>query len=172
MTKDHINQALKLAQNIQRLNVASAHTPFSIAISGILLVIDLNDLKITKKAIAEKFGVSEVTIVKTYKKIEQYKNILRNDELTLKLVKLLAEEKERIPIPQTLTNLYNKAISMDIEKEKEKDKENNNTQLEKKNINIKMDDLNDYLNACSCELHKKLKETEEKYNRLKNVKCA
>ena len=166
MGKDHINQAMKLAQNIQKLNVASAHTPFSIAISSLLLVIDINKLDISKKAIAQKFGVSKPTIVKTFKKIEQYKKICANDELTVKLVKLLAEEKERILIPQTLTALYNKAILMDIEK----DKENNNIQI-KKSINVKMDNLNDYINACSYELHKKLKGTEEKYNKLKNAKC-
>jgi len=82
ITNEYIDQATKIAKNIQKLKLASMHTPFSVATGSILLVVDLNMLNIERKVIATRFGVSEVTVIKTYRKIEHYKNILTNDELT------------------------------------------------------------------------------------------
>jgi hypothetical protein len=61
---------------------------------------DINDLRtINKKKLASIFGVSEVTISKTYIKIEKFRKALINDKLTDKMVKLLADNKINFKIP-------------------------------------------------------------------------
>jgi len=142
--KEYIQQALKLAQNIQKLDIVSMHTPFIVAIGGILLAIDLNKLQISKKAIAEKFSISEVTIVKIYKKIEQYKKILVNDNLTNKLVQLIEEEKEKMKMPEEFKKLYQK---------------------------VKVYNINDtmkYINKTNKDINNKLKATEQKFQLIMN----
>lgn len=138
ISKNIIPQALQISKNIQKLNIASAHTPFSVAIGSIMAIINLNNLNITKKIIVEKFDVTEVTITKAYKKIEKYIQILISDDLVDKLVNIIDQEKKDSPIPKKLTNLYN-SIS-----------ENYNIQ----DINNKYFDI--------------LKDSEIKYNQIKS----
>ena len=91
-------QSIEICKNITKLNLASHHTPFSVAIVSILMMIEHNKLPITKKRIAEYFEVSEVTIGKTYKKIEKYAPILFNTNLTDKIIE---EGKQRM-IPKNV----------------------------------------------------------------------
>jgi transcription initiation factor TFIIIB Brf1 subunit/transcription initiation factor TFIIB len=105
--RDYIDITLNIAKNIKKLNIASVHTPLSIATGSILLMVTIYKLPITKKAIANKFNVSEVTVTKAFRKLEIYKNILINTELTDKLVVLLEEENKKIPMPQKLIDRYN-----------------------------------------------------------------
>ena len=81
-----IQLAIKISKNIQRLNIASVHTPISIASSSILLISMLYDLNIPKKDIAVRFNISEVTLIKTFKKIEKYKYLLIDDEKICKIL--------------------------------------------------------------------------------------
>jgi len=105
----YIDQAVKIAQNITKLNVASVHTPFSTAISSILLMAEINNLKIiTKKKLALKFKVSEVTITKTYKKLEQYKKILLDDKLIDTLIVQIKKSKENEAIPSNVLERFKK----------------------------------------------------------------
>lgn len=67
--KDHVALAEKIAHNASRLNIASDHTPPSVATSAIMLMAELRGLSLTKKSIAVQFDVSEVTITKTYRKL-------------------------------------------------------------------------------------------------------
>src|SRR5439155_1252199 len=65
----------------ERLNIATEHNPYSIAAACILLVVETRKIKhITKKKLAEEFNISDATINKTYKKIEEYKNIIFDDK--------------------------------------------------------------------------------------------
>ena len=74
-------QALQITKNVEKLNIASEHTPFSIAASSILLMAEMNKIQsLTKQKLAEQFEISDVTIGKAYNKIEKFKNILIDDE--------------------------------------------------------------------------------------------
>jgi transcription initiation factor TFIIB len=96
-------QAIKISKNITRLNIASVHTPFSTAISSILLMATVNNLNfINKKVLSKEFDVSEVTIIKTYKKIEKYKKALLNDKITDKLVKKIKKNIKNDEIPDNV----------------------------------------------------------------------
>jgi transcription initiation factor TFIIIB Brf1 subunit/transcription initiation factor TFIIB len=81
------NEAIKIAKNINRLNIATEHNQFSIAATSVLIMAENNDItNMTKKKLRLMFGVSEVTISKTYKKIEKIKNILTDDQEIDKLI--------------------------------------------------------------------------------------
>lgn len=107
--KHYIDQAVQISRNIRKLNIASVHTPFSTATSSILLMAELNDLRsISKKKLSNKFKVSEVTITKTYRKIEQYKKILIDDKVTDKLVEMIKQNKENDKIPDSILERFKK----------------------------------------------------------------
>lgn len=74
--------ARTIAYNIDKLNIASNHTTYSLAAATILLVAEIFDLKnITKKKLSETFcGLSDVTIGKTFNQIRQLKTILVDDK--------------------------------------------------------------------------------------------
>jgi transcription initiation factor TFIIIB Brf1 subunit/transcription initiation factor TFIIB len=79
----YTEKALQIAKNIDNLNIASVHTPPSLAAASILLMAEVNGLNtITKKKLSIEFEVSEVTISKTFKKLEQYKEIICNNKIS------------------------------------------------------------------------------------------
>jgi len=96
----YAEKAIQISKNINKLNIASVHTPFSIAMASIILMIEnnnddtnLSDI-INKRYLAKKFGVSEVTIMKTLKTIEKYKDVVINNNLTdSKLIQINLERK-------------------------------------------------------------------------------
>jgi hypothetical protein len=66
---------------------------------------ELNNMHyITKKKLASQFKVSEVTLTKTYKKLEQFKKALIDDDLTDKLVKLIKEQEINEQVPDFIQN--------------------------------------------------------------------
>jgi hypothetical protein len=96
----YIDEALKIAINVEKLNLASGHTPFSSAAASILLMAELNNLSyITKKKLANEFEISDTTIYKTYKELEPYKNILTSFETTDQIVNQIKKDivKQKIP---------------------------------------------------------------------------
>jgi len=78
---DYAEQAIQISKNVQKLCIASVHTPLSLATGSIYLMIMINGLQIHKKVIASKFNVSQVTIAKAYKKLEPFIKILTNDAI-------------------------------------------------------------------------------------------
>ena len=132
----YLQQTLKIAKNIRKLNIASVHTPLSSAASSILLMAELNGMtSINKKKLSTQFKVSEVTLTKTYKKLEQYKKALINDELTEKLVKIIKEQEKQETIPKFILdkcNIFNK----------KEDSDNYEYEIEDENYN-NSDDFND-----------------------------
>jgi len=93
ISNQYIEQTLKIVRNIERLNIASVHTPFSIAAASILLMADTNNLThVTKKKVSINFDISEVTVSKTYKKIEKYKNILIDDTMVDNILNKIADD--------------------------------------------------------------------------------
>jgi transcription initiation factor TFIIIB Brf1 subunit/transcription initiation factor TFIIB len=105
----YVEQAIQIAKNIRNMNIASVHTPFSIATSSILLMADLNNIEnINKRKLANKFGVSEVTITKTYKKIEEFKDTLKSQEKVDNFIKNKLIEKINQKIPIELLSRFEK----------------------------------------------------------------
>ncbi|CAH6421808.1 Transcription initiation factor TFIIB [uncultured virus] len=154
---EYVDQAVKLAKNIQRLNIASVHTPLSVATGSIILMADLNGLQLSKKLLSKQFPVSEVTIMKAYKKLESYKDILINDQLVNKLVETLEQERAMIKMPKSLQDKYNIITNL------------NNPFLDaemKYTFNFKTDSLDDYVNFVNLDLYKKINEIDKIYNHL------
>lgn len=154
---EFINQSIQIAKNIQKLDIASTHTPFSIATSSIILMIELNDFNIDRKYIAKKFGVSDVTINKTYKKIEKYKDILTNDTLCDSLAKKIEEERLKIKVPDKLKKIY--------ENNKDKDKNKEEININNENNESLGKIINDDLKK---ELIRKVTLEEENYGNYDN----
>ena len=71
----------KILTKIEKHNLVSIHTPYSIAISTIIIYLEKNNIIISKKEIAEKFSISLVTINKTIKTLLLIENILFGDEI-------------------------------------------------------------------------------------------
>jgi len=104
-----MNQAIQIAKNIKNMNIASVHTPFSIATSSILLMADFNNIgTISKRKLANKFNVSEVTISKTYKKIENFKEILKSQSQVEAFIKKEQIKNEKREIPEILHERFKK----------------------------------------------------------------
>lgn len=171
----HINneliaETIKIAKNIQKLNIASMHAPYSIAAGSILLTIQLNNLNIDRKSIAKKFGVSDVTIIKAYKQIETYKDIILNDELTEQIAILLEQDRQKIKIPSSLENIYKKMDCDSVVKTVIGSSYNNNDENMDNNIfkltTINNNNLQEYFDDIDLEIYDILKETEYKYNEL------
>lgn len=178
--KLYIDQAVQISKNIKKLNIASVHTPFSTATSSILLMAELNDLRsISKKKLSNKFKVSEVTITKTYRKIEQYKRILIDDDMTDKLVELIKQNKEKDKIPDNIIERFKKfdikvndknseydESDMEYDSEDLDDIEENNkrkineNKLRKCNI---YDDLDEYVDNINLEIYEQIAATEREY---------
>lgn len=92
LTKNYIDIAIKISHNINKLDFASDHQPTSVAAGSILLTSNIYGLNILKKDISEVFGISEVTITKTFKKIYKFKIILINNDLTDILLKKINQK--------------------------------------------------------------------------------
>ncbi|ARF09475.1 transcription initiation factor IIB [Indivirus ILV1] len=159
---NHIDQAIQIAKNIQKLDIASTHTPFSVATSSIVLMLDLNKFNFDRKYIAKKFNVSDVTITKTYKKIEKYKDILTNDELCNQLANKMEEERKKINIPEKLKSIYeNNTNNDDL-------CENNNIIFFERKFNIENENLDEYITDIEADLYDKLSQTDDEYENIFN----
>ena len=80
--------AKKIAKNVKKLDIASDHQPASLAAGSVLLMASIFNLNLSKKVISETFKISQVTIVKTFRKIYDYRKILISDDATDKVIKL------------------------------------------------------------------------------------
>ena len=155
-----IDQAITIAKNAKKLNIANTHTPLSIASASILLTIYMNDLTITKKYLATKFDVSEVTISKAYKSIEKYRNVLINNDKTNHIVTQFEQEKQTSAIPAELLRKRNEI------RQKIQQRETNNTILQFQLCNIKYDDVNEYAKHCYKNLDNETQKINEDYKSI------
>lgn len=98
--KIYTQHAVNIADNIGKLNIASNHTTYSLAAASILLMAEMHGLhSITRKRLSEVFGVSDVTIGKSYTQIEKYKDILTNNQKTEEIVtKMKQKDLRQIPL--------------------------------------------------------------------------
>ena len=97
----HTDEAIKVAINVEKLNVGTEHNPYSLAAACILIVAEKNKLRqITRKKLAAEFEISDVTINKTFKKIEAFKNIIFDKHKTELYSKNDTKEDDDDEIPQ------------------------------------------------------------------------
>jgi hypothetical protein len=90
------------------LRIISTHEPPSIAAGCIYLVTQYYNIQVSKKVISDIFGISDVTISKTFRKIWHYHKILLNNKITdLILEKKNALNKNNITLNEN--NLINKS---------------------------------------------------------------
>ncbi len=95
--KIYTDTAVTIALNIDKLNIASNHTSYSLAAACILLISDIyNIAHVTRRNLSETFNVSDVTIGKTYAQIEKYKNILIDNNKVNYIVQLMQRYNKRI----------------------------------------------------------------------------
>ena len=98
--KQYIDKVNDISMNINKLGLASTHEPPSVAAGCILLVGTMYNVEISKKQISEIFGISDVTISKTYRKIYPYHKIIMNNEIT----NLILEKRNNIVKEETIIN--------------------------------------------------------------------
>tara|TARA_B100000886_G_scaffold329631_1_gene279196 strand:- start:4623 stop:5840 length:1218 start_codon:yes stop_codon:yes gene_type:complete len=84
----HINVAKTIAKNIKKLDLASNHQPASVAASSIMLMATIFKLNISKKTISDVYKISQVTIIKAYRIIYNWRKILISDESTEKFLEI------------------------------------------------------------------------------------
>jgi transcription initiation factor TFIIB len=80
--KQYINIAKDVSNNIHKLDLASTHEPPSVAAGCLLLVASYYNIQLCKKQISEVFGISDVTISKTFRKIYPYHKIVLSNKIT------------------------------------------------------------------------------------------
>lgn len=113
----YTNVAITIAQNLERLNIASNHTTFSLAAACILLTADIHGLTgITKKKLSSAFNnLSDVTIGKTYKQIKDNKDILIDNSKVDEILVDINKEKNKRVIPK---KVWDKMIEFGVDTSK------------------------------------------------------
>ncbi|AYV79465.1 MAG: transcription initiation factor IIB [Faunusvirus sp.] len=95
VAKQYIQIAVKVADNINKLDLSSDHQTISVAASCILIVSNVYELGLSKKMVAAAFDISDVTLSKTHKNLVKYEKILVSDELMEKVLKKIDHLKIR-----------------------------------------------------------------------------
>ena len=83
-----IDIAKKIAKNVKRLDIATDHQPASLAAGSVMLMANILNLNLSKKKISDTFKISQVTIIKTFRKIYPYRKVLISNDATDKILKL------------------------------------------------------------------------------------
>ena len=163
---NYAKQAIQIANNAMKLQIAAVHTPLSIATGSLYLMIFINNLQIQKKTIAEKFNVSQVTIAKAFKKLEPFMNLLIDDDKCNRIAVEIKKYQDDITIDEFLKPKFLR-FNVDVEKDlgfKNEDiygviiKESSETNIK---INTKLIMLHNF------EIENKIKEIDNEYIKLK-----
>jgi transcription initiation factor TFIIB len=111
--KKYIDISKDVSSNIHKLDLASTHEPPSVAAGCILLVTQFYNIQLSKKQISDIFGISDVTISKTFRKIWPYHKIVLNNKIT----ELILEKKNVTSKSSSDINKNNLIINNDSESE-------------------------------------------------------
>lgn len=65
-----------VVKKVEDNHLVSSHTPYSVAIVCVIIVLEDNHMEISKKDFSKKLDISSVTLHKTYDTIQQYKSYL------------------------------------------------------------------------------------------------
>jgi len=101
------------------LDIATDHQPASLAAGSVMLMANILNLNLSKKKISETFKISQVTIVKTFRKIYPYRKVLISNEATEKILKLA--KKPIITTEDSETDNILKVVENDGEDDEEED---------------------------------------------------
>jgi transcription initiation factor TFIIIB Brf1 subunit/transcription initiation factor TFIIB len=141
LKKNHIDIAKKIAENINKLDIASDHQPTSMAAGSILLVSHIYNLNILKKDISDIFNISEVTIIKAFKKIFPYEKVLRDTNLTNIMLNKI-QQKMKLNLDKTKIDSENNKILSDSPPISELNFDNSDIKSNLNKIFIMPDDYN------------------------------
>lgn len=142
MDERYIIIATEISTNINKLDLASTHEPPSVAAGCLLLVVNMYNLNINKKQISDVFGISDVTISKTYRRIAPFHKIITNNEIT----DMILEKKQNQPkiksniTKENLILLKKPDNNIDTETETETSVVSIKSKRKSKKVNIKQDD--------------------------------
>ena len=131
--KKYIDISKDVSSNIHKLDLASTHEPPSVAAGCILLVTQFYNIQLSKKQISDIFGISDVTISKTFRKIWPYHKIVLNNKIT----ELILEKKNATSKTSSDINKNNLIINNDSESEEKPKKKS--VKGDKKNLIINED---------------------------------
>ncbi len=131
--KKYIDIAKDVSSNIHKLDLASTHEPPSVAAGCILLVAQFYNIQLSKKQISDIFGISDVTISKTFRKIWPYHKIVLNNKIT----DLILEKKNASSKTSTDINKNNLIINQDTDSDEKPKKKS--VKGEKKELIINED---------------------------------
>jgi len=109
--KKYVDISKDVSSNIHKLDLASTHEPPSVAAGCILLVTQYYNIQLSKKQISDIFGISDVTISKTFRKIWPYHKIVLNNRIT----ELILEKKNSTNKSSSDINKSNLIINHDTE---------------------------------------------------------
>lgn len=107
--KQYINISKDVSNNIHKLDLASTHEPPSVAAGCILMVTQYYNIQLSKKQISDIFGISDVTISKTFRKIWPYHKIVLSNKIT----DLILEKKNSVSKSNTDINKSNLIINQE-----------------------------------------------------------
>jgi transcription initiation factor TFIIIB Brf1 subunit/transcription initiation factor TFIIB len=103
-----LEHAKQISLNISKLDIASGHQPPSVASASLMIALKIADLDIDKKIISKLFGISDVTITKTYKKILEYEYIIINNKMTENIVNMSVNQLYKTKLEhKNICNMYN-----------------------------------------------------------------
>lgn len=104
LSNEVLESAQQICENIHELDIASNHEPPSIAAASILLICNYLKKDVNKKNISNIFGISDVTISKTYRRIFPYHKIIMDNDIT-KYISDKVANYERNDAPLNLENI-------------------------------------------------------------------
>ena len=104
LTNEVLEHAQQICENIHTLDIASNHEPPSVAAASILLICNYLKKDINKKNISNIFGISDVTISKTYRRIYPYHKIIMDNDIT-KYISNKVANYDRDDAPLNLENI-------------------------------------------------------------------
>lgn len=107
-----LEHAKLISVNISRLDIASGHQPPSIASASLMIALKVGNLELDKKVISKLFGISDVTITKTYKKILEYEYIITNNKMTDAILNMSTNQFYKTRFDhKNISNQYNNQYS-------------------------------------------------------------
>ena len=136
--KKYIDIAKDISLNIHKLDLASTHEPPSVAAGCILLVVQYYNIQLSKKQISDIFGISDVTISKTFRKIWPYHKIVLSNKIT----ELILEKKNSVA--KNDSNLNKSNLIINHESESDENPKNKPSKNNKKEYLINEDSDEDY----------------------------
>lgn len=113
LEKCYVDEITAMTDSIQKINSISSHTPLSIAAACVYACVIKHSLtKITKSKISDIFGISDVTITKTYNQLHSHNMIYGKENIEI--------IQHNDIVPKELLEKINIVNSIDVMKYSEK----------------------------------------------------